>query len=92
MGFAAQLREVIAQMPNLPPETRETFRSMLSSAGETGIIFIFLAGLFKLVLYALMAMLGGAIGVALFEKRKPGMDSAGPQPPTQIPPVPPAEV
>ena len=66
MGFAEQFRQMIEQVPNLPPETREALRSVLAGGEGAGILFIILGGFIKLVIYSLVAMLGGTIGVALF--------------------------
>ncbi len=79
-GFAEQMQQVFDQIPNLPPESREFLRNMLAGGQGFGILLILLAGFFKLIVYGLVGMLGGAIGVAIFEKRKPG------QPPAATPP------
>jgi len=93
MGFVEQMREVVDQIPNLPPETKDALRSVFSDSGGFSVLFLILSGLFKVVVYGIMAMLGGAIGVALFEKRKPGTPygTPGPFPPTpgDLPPPPP---
>ncbi len=93
MGFVEQMREVLDQVPNLPPETKETLRSLFAEGGGISVLFLILSGLFKVVIYGIMAMLGGAIGVALFEKRKPGTSYGAPgpypPPPSDLPPPPP---
>ena len=66
MSFTEQARDAIEQIPNIPSETREAMRSLL----DRGFIYFLL--IFELVRSCLFAMLGGAIGVAIFEKRKPG--------------------
>ncbi len=81
MGIAEQLREALGQVPNLPPETRDAVYSILSGEGSVGLLFIVLGGLIKLLIYGPMAMIGGAIGVAIFEKRSPGSGSAQAPPP-----------
>jgi len=72
----------------LPPETREIMRRALAS-GSLGIASFIISAFFTLVVYALIGMLGGAIGIALFEKRKPLASAEVYQPPT--PPPPPAQ-
>jgi hypothetical protein len=95
MNLAEQMRDVFEQIPNLPPESKEALRSILAGSGGVSLFLIILTGFFKLVIYGIMAMAGGAIGVAVFEKRKTG---GGPQyydppmpppPPVDIPPPPP---
>jgi hypothetical protein len=95
MGLAQQTRDMVELFPNLPPETRDAVLDMFSAGPGTGIFFLVMAGIFKLVVYALIAMLGGALGVALFEKRKMGMQPVvappvyPPPPPGDAPPPPP---
>ncbi|HYK88633.1 MAG TPA: hypothetical protein VE398_07675 [Acidobacteriota bacterium] len=89
MGFAEQMRQAIDQLPNVPPETRDALRSFFAGGRGIGFLFIILTGFFKLVVYGVMGMIGGAIGVALFEKRKPGTEPPVYQPPMNIPPPPP---
>jgi len=91
-GGMSQLRQVLEQLPNVPPETLGKLRA-LSEKGGIDVFFIAIGFVFMLVTYSLVAMLGGAIGVAVFEKRKP---AAGPsdipayqQPPPPPPPPPP---
>jgi len=86
-GLAEQFRESINQLPNVPPETRRLVEELVSM--NPGIIYAF-AGIFTLLFYSLLGMVGGAIGVALFEKRKPGDGEASTyQPPDGIVPPPP---
>jgi hypothetical protein len=77
MGIAEQFREAVAQIPNIPPETREALRAF-SNRSDMGTIYFFFHLFFTLVIFCLFAMLGGVIGVAVFEKRKPG-DGTGNQ-------------
>jgi hypothetical protein len=92
MGFAGQMRQVFDQVPNLPAETRDALNSIFAGGGGVSLVFIVLSGFFKLVVYGIMAMLGGTIGVALFEKRKPGatygISGPIPPPPSDLPPPP----
>jgi hypothetical protein len=87
----SQLRQALEQLPNVPPETLDRLRA-LSERGGIDVFFIAIGFVFMLVIYSLVAMLGGAIGVAVFEKRKP---AAGRPPeipsyePPQTPPPPP---
>jgi hypothetical protein len=94
MNFAEQMREIFDQIPNMPAESRDALRGLLSNSGGISVFFIILSGVFKLFLYGVMAMAGGAIGVAVFEKRKIGggpgyYDPPMPPPPMDIPPPPP---
>jgi hypothetical protein len=87
-GFVEQIRNTIGQMPNVPPETKQALESLLARGGIDTVMFV-LAFLSMLVFYCIMAMLGGAMGVALFEKRKPGLPAgAGYQGPIDVPPPP----
>ncbi len=88
MGFTEQAREAIEQIPSIPNETREAMRSLL----DRGFIYFLL--IFELVRFCLFAMLGGAIGVAIFEKRKPGdapNNHTSYQPPAALPPAKPPD-
>jgi hypothetical protein len=99
MDFAQSMEQVLEQVPNLPADTRDTLRSVFTAGGPLSVFFIVASGFFKVVVYSLMAMLGGTIGVAIFEKRKPGTPAQGPpvgfpspggyQPPAGYPPPPP---
>jgi len=88
-GLTEPLLEALDQMPNIPVETREMLRSVFSEgdSGSLGIILV-VGGLMQSILFCLVAMLGGALGVALFEKRKPGSKPPGPgegwRPPTEF--------
>jgi len=87
-GIMEQLKQTIAQMPNLPPETRDAVESLASQGNITAVIYV-IGFFFMLVVNCLVAMIGGAIGVAIFEKRKSG---GAPSEPPQIPPPPPADL
>ena len=89
-GLIDQVRQSMNQIPNVPPETRQVFEALSANAG---IIYAF-GFIFMLGFCCLFGMAGGAIGVALFEKRKPGSgDTPAYQPPETIlpPPPPPPE-
>ncbi len=92
MGFAEQMRQAIDQLPNLSPESRDAMRSIFSGGRGIGLVFIVLMGFFKLIVYSLVGMLGGALGVALFEKRKAEPQPPAYQPPVNIPPPPPPDI
>ena len=85
-GLGNEMQQVLERVPNLPPETRDMIRNIFSNGRGLGLFFIISAGFFKLVVFSVVGMLGGAIGVAVFERRKPG---AGPmsQPPAYQPPM-----
>jgi hypothetical protein len=87
-GVLEQLNAMMDQLPNLPPETRQMFESF-AARGDMGAALMIVGFIFTLVIYSLFAMVGGAIGVAIFEKRKPGSeqpDIAQYQPPPPPPP------
>ncbi len=87
MGVAEQLREMAEEIPNMPPEARELLRSMAAGGVGIGSVLFFFSALFKLFIYGIVAMLGGVLGVALFEKRTPGARGPGDMPTYQPPPV-----
>jgi hypothetical protein len=94
IGFAEEIRQTLNQIPNLPPESRELARS-LSEGGGLLLGFIAAALLAVLMIYCILTMLGGMIGVALFEKRPigaPREDAMSYTPPIDLPPSPPPDV
>jgi len=89
--FTEQFRGFIDQIPNMPAESRDALRSLIAGGGLS-VAFILLTGLFVLIIFGIMGMMGGALGVAVFERRKPGEPSAYQPPvppPVEIPPPPP---
>jgi hypothetical protein len=84
-GIAEQMNEVLRQVPDVPPDVREALRSVFSDNRGVGVLFLVLTGFFKLIIYSAVCMLGGAVGVAIFEKRPPGTDLP-PSPPAYRPP------
>jgi hypothetical protein len=89
--WAEQMRRSMDQVPNLPPESRQLLESMFVRGGM-GVIFYAIGFIFMLFICSLFGMLGGAVGVAIFEKRKPGAPSPDVptyQPPSGMPPPPP---
>jgi hypothetical protein len=85
-GMIDQIRHNIDQMPNIPAETRQMVSTMLASEGMLGLLLVF-SFFFMIAAYCILAMLGGALGVALFEKRT--RDSGSPPTPANIEPPPP---
>lgn len=93
MGLVEQMRQTLDRIPNLPAETRTMLESIFSGSGEIAIAFLIFTGFLKMVIYGIIAMMGGALGVALFEKRKLDSGFGGgqlppSQPPVNIPPPP----
>jgi uncharacterized membrane protein len=89
-GMLDQVRQSMSQVPSMPPETRRMLEGLYEHAG----ILYAVGALFMLVFFGLFGMVGGAIGVAIFEKRKHGDSSPPPsyQPPADpILPPPPVE-
>ena len=86
-----QVRQTLEQLPNMPPETLERLRAFTARGGLSA-FFLAVGFVFMLVTYSVVAMLGGAIGVAIFEKRKPGAGAPNVpayEPPLNPPPPPP---
>ncbi len=94
MGVAEQLREMAEEIPNMPPEARELLRSIAAGGVGIGGVIFFVAALIKLFVYGIVAMLGGVLGVALFEKRTPGSHLPSDMPTYQPPPanIPPPDI
>lgn len=86
-SLSEQMKESIDRMPsNMPPETRRMLEEFFTREGAE--IYLIVMGLiFTLVIFCLLAMLGSTVGVALFEKRRPG--SPGSESSTYQPPLPP---
>lgn len=94
LDLVEDLRKTLEQIPSIPSETRDALLALLADSSTFSVAMLVIGGIFKLFVYAVMAMLGAMIGVALFEKRKPGQ--GGPQfsaptapPPPEIPLPPP---
>ena len=88
-GILEQVRQAAEQMPNFTPEAREAL-DKLASQGNFDAIFYIVGFIVLLVLTCVFSMIGAAIGIAVFEKRKPG--GAPPpvySPPADAPPPPP---
>jgi hypothetical protein len=87
-GYFAQARQMVSELPNLPPALRD----LVLSAGTGGfsMIAVIFAAFFNVIVYAGIAMLGGVLGVAIFEKRKVEIPSPAVPAPLNIqPPAPP---
>jgi hypothetical protein len=88
MWGAGEVRQMLSEL-NLPPEWRDLLASVMSNSGGPHIALMAFAGLINVVVYALVAMLGGVLGVAIFEKRKVQGPAPTYQPPINLPPSPP---
>ncbi len=89
LGIAEQFRNLAEQIPSMPAEAREALRSF-SNRADMGMIFFLFQLFFTLMIFCLFALLGGVIGVAVFEKRKPGEppdDASSYRPPANLPPA-----
>ena len=80
---AKQVESLMGQWPGIPQESREQFSKL---ASEEGFIYIlYTSSVFvQLIAGCVLAMLGGALGVAIFEKRK--AKGTDPEPPSEKPP------
>jgi hypothetical protein len=90
---AEQIRQIMEQIPGFTEENRKSVEELLSREGFISILFVMNIAI-SLVINCLLAMLGGALGVALFEKRKPQdpfSQESGSEPPPSLPPLPPNE-
>lgn len=87
-GFIEEARKNLLGLPDLPAGFRDAVAGMPTGGGALAVFMVF-SGLLILVIFSVMGMLGGVLGVALLEKRKIGHQPAGPQPPVVIPPPPP---
>lgn len=69
MGSTEEIRQILDQIPQLPPEFRKTLMTLLAGGKGINFLVIVVGTISKLLIYSIVAMLGGAIGVAIFEKR-----------------------
>jgi len=88
-GYAEEMRQRLGSLPSLPSAWRD-FISSMPITGSLNILSVMLNGFFSLIVYSLMAMLGGMLGVAIFEKRKAEPPPPVYQTPINLPPPPPA--
>jgi len=84
-----QMREWADEIPNLPEQSREILRTITSGGTAVGSLLFVVTAFFKLIVYGAVAMIGGALGVALFEKRKIGTATPDIRPPYEPPSGPP---
>jgi hypothetical protein len=84
-----QVREWADEIPNLPEQSRELLRTIASGGTAVGSLLFVVTAFLKLIVYGAVAMIGGALGVALFEKRKIGTAVTDIRPPYEPPPGPP---
>jgi hypothetical protein len=92
-GIAEQIQQIMEQMPGFTEENRESLMELFSREGFVSTLYVITIAV-QLVINCLLAMLGGALGVALFEKRKPQgpfSQESGSEPPSSLPPLPPNE-
>jgi len=87
-----RFQEMMAKTPDFPDELRQSIETFLMRDDLMTLTLIF-SFLGNVVFFSLFAMLGGAIGVAIFEKRKQGNLQQPVTPPAQQqPPQPPADM
>ncbi len=96
LGMGAEgVQQILDQIPQLPPEFKKALLSALAGGKGIGVLVIVLGAFFKLVVYSAVAMLGGAIGVAVFEKRDARVQARAAEtsyrPPPDVPPPPPGD-
>lgn len=92
--FDQEIQRTITEQMTLSPEVRQMLTQMLASSGNLTVLAIFLTGFLNVIIYALIAMIGGVLGVALFEKRKIETHESlyQPPPPSAPPPGEPPEL
>ena len=72
------MRNMLIQLlENMDPQQADMMRRQIEASGDA-IAPLIIQGLIVAVLLFLFSIIGGLIGVALFEKRKPGSPSAPP--------------
>ena len=60
------IRQTLESNPDIPPQTREFALNLMAGRGIIAFIFIL-----NLILYPMVAMIGGLIGLAIFKKKVP---------------------
>ena len=83
-----RFQELMTKNADLPDDIRRNIEAFLLRS-DFMVLFAIFNLFMNIVSFSLFAMLGGAIGVAVFEKRKPGNSHPSmppPQPPEDIPP------
>jgi hypothetical protein len=94
VNFTDLVRQNMERWIKVMPEMRDYLQTA-SMQSEIGLSVFIFGTIFTIGIFCLFAMVGGAVGVALFEKRKTGAppDAGAPNPPTiDLPPSPPADV
>ena len=76
------MQELLSKIPDVPMEVQQTIEE-LATRSDLGTMLLVFGFISNLIMFPLFAMIGGAIGVAIFEKRKPG----NPPPYTTPPPI-----
>ena len=66
-----QVQELMAKNPDMPQEFVQRMEALLSRSDFMAMATVLML-LLNIVIFSLFAMLGGAIGIAIFEKRRPG--------------------
>jgi hypothetical protein len=92
-GLAEQIQQIMEQFPGFTEENQKSLTELTSHEGFISVLYVMSIAVW-LVINCLLAMLGGALGVALFEKRKPQdpfTQESGGEPPSSLPPLPPSE-
>jgi hypothetical protein len=87
-GILEETRHSLSEIPNLPPAFRDAIASMPTGGSALALLMVFSALLF-LVMFSVMGMLGGVLGVAIFEKRKISDRAPAAGLPIVLPPPPP---
>jgi uncharacterized protein YqgC (DUF456 family) len=87
-GFTDQFGRMLSDLPNLTPELRDIMTSALKANAGPTVIGVIFGGIVNIVVFSIMATLGGVLGVAVFEKRKVGDRMPLAQPPINLPPPP----
>jgi hypothetical protein len=85
--YVDEVRRVVSDLPNVPPWFMDVINA--SAGHESPVVSALVSLPFSIVLYGAITTLGGVLGVAVFEKRKPGGSDASPPPADYIPPPPP---
>jgi hypothetical protein len=89
-AIVQQVQSIMDQLPGITAESREEFMQLTSKEGF--VAFMYVSSLIvQLLSSCILAMLGGALGVAIFEKRKNREPVQGPpadEPPSSLPPPP----
>lgn len=91
--FVEQLTSLMEQMPFYTEDYRKEFMEMTSREGFVAFLYFFTV-IAQSFINCILAMLGGTLGVAIFEKRKisgPEQDPSSGKPPSILPPPPPPE-